>query len=79
MSGSVTAAHEPAQLGGHDGDEVRTESWAVVEAGAACGPEVWCGMWEGREAQAEGGDESWAASWLAEGEEGIRIELGIEG
>ena len=47
--------------------------------GAACGPEVWCGMWEGRDAQAEGGDENWAASWLAEGEEGIRIELGIEG
>ena len=33
VSGSVTAAHEPAHLGGHDGDEVRTESWAVVEAG----------------------------------------------
>jgi len=33
VSGSVTAAHEPAHLGGHDGDEVRTESWGVVEAG----------------------------------------------
>ena len=33
MSGSMTEAHEPAQLGGHNDDEVRTESWAVVEAG----------------------------------------------